>query len=314
MSNKEILQNYNSRLDTHNISLNEVIGIVNELPDIVEPKYQSKSIEITENGTQIIIADDGYDALSNVEIVTNAVEDLDEELTIQNEELTEQKTSLELILSKIGNKAIPGGSSEVPSEYKRLLYIESTGTQYIETGVIPNTYLGFEIDYLSKNTLENPGTLFGYRYMPYSHGYHLTLWTSNPTTKKGHFLFGTSSEGAVESIRYNAGITPNKREKIIFHNKTLSRPDGTSQTFTTNTQINTSGTIVLFALRQNTILAEHSHTQLYDLKFTYSGNPFKHFIPAMRKSDNVVGLYEKVSGEFYTNAGTGTFLYGEIEG
>ena len=34
------------------------------------------------------------------------------------------------------------------------------------------------------------------------------------------------------------------------------------------------------------------------------------FIPVKRKSDNVVGMYDAVSGKFYTNAGTGSFTAG----
>ena len=35
------------------------------------PKLQSKSLTITENGTQTITPDEGYDGLSNVEVTTN---------------------------------------------------------------------------------------------------------------------------------------------------------------------------------------------------------------------------------------------------
>ena len=36
-----------------------------------EPNLQSKSITITENGTQNVTADEGYDGLSDVEVITN---------------------------------------------------------------------------------------------------------------------------------------------------------------------------------------------------------------------------------------------------
>ena len=36
----------------------------------------------------------------------------------------------------------------------------------------------------------------------------------------------------------------------------------------------------------------------------------RNYIPCYRKADNVIGLYDKVNGVFYTNAGSGTFLKG----
>lgn len=41
-----------------------------------------------------------------------------------------------------------------------------------------------------------------------------------------------------------------------------------------------------------------------------SGNAIRNFVPCYRKSDSVVGLYDTVSGAFFTNAGTGSFTAG----
>lgn len=43
------------------------------------------------------------------------------------------------------------------------------------------------------------------------------------------------------------------------------------------------------------------------------GSLFYDLIPARRKSDNAIGLYDTVKGTFYTNNGTGEFLYGTLE-
>ena len=108
MSNKETLQSYNNILIDNNNNLDKIRDIVNNLPeagsgedvsdelsnydeklteqettleDIVNTlkgkgsgavlKLQDKTIEITENGTTNITADEGYNGLSNVEVVTN---------------------------------------------------------------------------------------------------------------------------------------------------------------------------------------------------------------------------------------------------
>lgn len=85
MYNKEILQNYNTRLDTNNTSLDNILNVVSELPEIVEPKLQDKSVTITENGTQNIVADDGFDAMNSVSVTTNVPPDTSDATATAND-------------------------------------------------------------------------------------------------------------------------------------------------------------------------------------------------------------------------------------
>lgn len=68
MSNKEKLQNLNTRLSKNNTSLQDVLNIIDELQEV---NLQDKSVTITENGTQTVIADEGYSGLNSVEVITN---------------------------------------------------------------------------------------------------------------------------------------------------------------------------------------------------------------------------------------------------
>lgn len=54
-----------------------------------------------------------------------------------------------------------------------------------------------------------------------------------------------------------------------------------------------------------------SSMRLYELKMWKDDELVRDFIPCYRKSDNVIGLYDLVNNEFYTNQGTGEFLKGE---
>ena len=72
MGNKETLQSYNNKLNANNTSLNGILDIINELPEASgEINLQDKTVEITDNGTQTIKADSGYDGLNEVEVITN---------------------------------------------------------------------------------------------------------------------------------------------------------------------------------------------------------------------------------------------------
>ena len=47
--------------------------------------------------------------------------------------------------------------------------------------------------------------------------------------------------------------------------------------------------------------------KIYSASYSANGTLLCDLVPCYRKSDNVIGMYDKVSRKFYTNAGTGTF-------
>ena len=69
----EELTNYDSGLTTHETSIQDIIKAIEgkAAGGGSEPNLQDKSIEITENGTTNIVADEGYDGLNNVEVIAN---------------------------------------------------------------------------------------------------------------------------------------------------------------------------------------------------------------------------------------------------
>ena len=80
MSNKETLQNYNTRMNINNNKLSGILEAINNLPE-PEPYVQDKTVDITENGTIIVTPDSDYDGLSSITVNTSVIEDLTKELT-----------------------------------------------------------------------------------------------------------------------------------------------------------------------------------------------------------------------------------------
>ena len=68
--------------------------------------------------------------------------------------------------------------------------------------------------------------------------------------------------------------------------------------------------IYLFGINYNQNYTGPLTAKIYFAKFMVFNEIIRHFIPCYRKSDNVAGMYDLVSGEFYTNAGTGEFIVG----
>ena len=52
------------------------------------------------------------------------------------------------------------------------------------------------------------------------------------------------------------------------------------------------------------------YTKIYSFKIYEGNNIVKDFVPCYRRADNVVGLYDQISKQFYENAGTGVFTKG----
>lgn len=189
--NKETLQNYNSRLDTNNVSLENVLVLINKLPENKEIILQDKNIEITENGTQNISADDGYDGLGNVEVVTNVetggIPKQDGIKTLTNT-LNSVLTEFNVSLNNVANTYTKYYNTPVT------LYTPDTYYKYY---LIRHGYTGYTIHWFTTNMM--------FRYvsnMIYSYYYNLgvTNYTLLPETKT---YTSISTSGANQSNYYS---------------------------------------------------------------------------------------------------------------
>lgn len=188
----------------------------------------------------------------------------------------------------------------LPSGYKRLEYIKSTGKQYIDTGFKPtlNTKVEFKISSSSAQPNTYP-QLFGSQQL--SNGTNRFGITSDWTAKTGST--GMAASTVVRDI---------PREGSLEYNKYVL--DGVTYTATGSwTPANAS----LYLFSNNSAdgvydgkVTLRSAAKFYYFKMYDSGTLVRDFVPAKRNSDSVVGLYDLVSNTFYGNTGTGTFTAG----
>ena len=189
----------------------------------------------------------------------------------------------------------------LPSGYKRLEYIQSTGTQWIDSGVVATQSIGFEIDFSTENAVSTSGhgTIFGV-YTASQNRYDFFFYS---VTSGGKFLYG----GTIN----NPHLVSGSRIQISFLNNVLTTPNG-SENISTQT-FNTGKTFAIFGRKgENNGVLELSKTDIYALKFYDNGTLVRDFIPC-QKPDGTIGLWDDVNSAFYGNAGTGTFTAGPVK-
>ena len=189
----------------------------------------------------------------------------------------------------------------LPNGYKKIRYIQSSGTQYIDTGYKPNNNTRVVIDC---NVLSSGGSVqavFGGR-------------TSADTTSGAMFAVFFTNTTTLRSD-YNGAYTqafsvPMDTRIVIDKNKETTSVNGASQSYA-NASFQSAGTLALFALNENGTIESGTRASmiLFSCQVYDNGSLVRDFIPALRISDNAAGLYDLVNGVFYANAGSGSFTY-----
>ena len=201
---------------------------------------------------------------------------------------------------RIKNNVTP----RLPNEYQELDYIESTGTQYIDTNYIINANTKIEdwitgnIDNASLNGSDGPASStskFRFKY-----GFNLGNWAIG-YADKWLSIYKTSKPIDTNTFyKFTIGKGIQKIEPDIF-----------SYEYNYELGAYPTRTMLLFALREDTNKIMYAtNLKRKECKIYENNVLIRDFIPCYRKIDNVVGLYDLANNQFYTNAGTGVFLMG----
>jgi len=196
------------------------------------------------------------------------------------------------------------------SEYTLLEYLESNGTQYIDTDVIATVNTGVYVRAsLTKMNTEN--IIFGatetYRFRN-SKPFAIDVTSSNHAAMP-HGANGTS-------ISYNDVYTTIAKGSIYNYKINYF---GNPQTSVNNVSVAmgasntiTSRTLYLFDWHTSdgSTTYRAPGVRIYSAHLTEAGSITHNYVPARRNSDNRLGLYDAVTGDFLTNGGTGEFIAG----
>ena len=189
----------------------------------------------------------------------------------------------------------------LPEGYTQLEYIESTGTQYIDTGFVPNQDSRV---YLKAMPMSAAETGDGSGFIPYGAGISMQSQAFECYSSLGQYEFnydgqysfaGSASVGSVLEIDHNKNIVSlcsnGDKQNINFTYATFSCPY----------------TLTLFALHRASIL--RGLLRLYSCQIYDNGTITRDFFPC-KNSSGEVGLFDISQGIFYGNDGTGSFVAG----
>ena len=195
----------------------------------------------------------------------------------------------------------------MPDGYTRLQYIESTGTQYIDTGVKINSE---KVNVKTKvlfPVLENTKTIFGSQIDTSSGFGGLVFYQPSYGGLGG--CFGSSYNNATyQSISTNTVY--NIEYGANNGNGSLSINGITLNTTYTGTLISNKTWYIFWS---NGGRAEYKiKIQMYGIQLYDNDVLVFNGIPAKRNSDNVIGMWDKVTQTFFTNSGTGSFTAGPV--
>ena len=181
----------------------------------------------------------------------------------------------------------------LPSGYTQIAYLQSTGTQYIDSGVKGDSDVRVTADF--EITAFGSGTTFIFGAQGTDSIRYTLGMTSAGAFRSDFGTAMTSGSAASLNTRYSADKNGNV---CIVGGQTLT---SAAATFTGTTNI------YLFARSYSSISC--SKIKMYRCKMYKAGALVRDLVPA-RNSSGTLGLYDTVNGTFYTNAGSGTFTAG----
>ena len=191
----------------------------------------------------------------------------------------------------------------LPSGYRKLEYIQSSRTQYIDTGFKPNQDTRVVCEVGGYSIADNSVTnLFGAR---------------TSTSSSDQFSFNIAGSTNYRSDYYNSRVGYSTELSFsgkihIDKNKNVCSIESDGTTYTvTNTQGTFQTPFNLFIFGENRNGSVHSipNVKLYYFKLYDNRVLIRDFIPC-KNASGVAGLWDDVNSVFYQNAGSGTFTAG----
>ena len=203
----------------------------------------------------------------------------------------------------------------VPTGYTKLEYLESTGTQYIDTNITISNYerVVTKLSTIDCSMPHNPGP-FG-SYSDVNGRNTIVPWKYSDKNPFGYLAIGGSS---YYYLPYGYNNPVNTSLNIIY-DMDITADNGQYSgkycgiTISGNYSTMENGlSVTLFGYKRENYVSLSATRIYYFMLYTAPNSLAFNGIPARRNSDNVLGMYDTVTQTFFTNAGSGAFVAGPV--
>lgn len=198
----------------------------------------------------------------------------------------------------------------LPNGYTRLEYIASTGTQYIDTGLVGKS--GYTIDTTISFTELSTGD---YQYFA---GYSYTgsadrtyfIRINNSSNHLG-YTYGTNVVNKLLEVEENTfynikSVMKANKQELYVDGKKIGSSSYPALSYDAE---NPKNIYIFVSNYTNNTINGAMKTKCKEVKwYDENDNLVRHYIPCYRNSDNEIGMYDLVFGKFYTNQGEGEFV------
>ena len=194
----------------------------------------------------------------------------------------------------------------LPDGYTQVDYIESSGTQYIDTGVNAD----YKLSLLCELAMVSAGGAIGAIGSNTELRHHF-----NYAINQGirYYYKSISTINQVQLFPLGQEDTNKHKYFIDIYNSKVQIDDETVKDLTERDEYDIQTNYWICKRNSpNSALQNSMSIKVYTFKMYKENILVRDFIPCYRNSDNEVGLYDLVNDVFYTNQGTGAFTYGSV--
>lgn len=198
--------------------------------------------------------------------------------------------------------AIMKPDSKVPTDYRQVEYIESTGTQYIDTGIYCSNMLSVSLKMQFTSSVNNQ--------------FNGAILDDGGMLKRYHVGIPYDSSVFSIELQNTQVVTASSNININEYYISSTKCQINNIIKTGNWSTNLPDTLTFWLFYRNGAGREswtHKYCQakLYSCQMWENNNLVRDFIPVTRVSDLIIGLYDTVSKTFFTDANGGNFIGGD---
>ena len=187
----------------------------------------------------------------------------------------------------------------VATKYTRLEYIESNGSQYIDTGFKPNNNTRVIVD-VQMTSSSSSQFVFGTRTASYNNNFNFLIDSLSFRSDYGESKANLPRPDSLDSLTDRYLVDKNKNHLYL---------DETRKASNMTSSFTCPWNLYLFASNEGGNAGYYGSLKLYSCKIYNNEILIRDYIPALR-SDGIAGLYDSVNDKFYTSSGSGNFVVG----